>query len=445
MILISNMETYVFILLVGFTGCLFIPAGVLLHLRSHHKPIRTRSPALLLTTHWSNTISTILSIIELYFQISRMESSHFRGMFMGLIVFFHYLCYFPYILRCYRLYYIFNLDKYWDEQDSYFRRHIYRTKQSWLIKQLFVYMLAVVVLLFMTTAVKSIKKYMPSSREDSETVERISASILIIICFIEEMLFIVSVYLLRNVDDDYNMGNELVLVCFLWSSCSFFSIYRNEIWVYSGIVRNFCILIVSTMMPLAKSFTYTAFGESLTFEILQTLQLVLQHHVSLDKFEQFLTREGDIKNSRSSTDLVQNRGLEYLNFWIRCENLKFEFDRAKLAEIYNEYFTSENSAIEFPQDLEDEVHTIYNDERDIEVIFNSCQEHVFQILNTQYFPKFKKSTEYDLLVHDVAKDNIYTQRINLTSLVGIDYLVPTELTSKQKKRRLSINNSVFSL
>jgi hypothetical protein len=199
------------------------------------------------------------------------------------------------------------------------------------------------------------------------------------------------------------------------------------------------------MMPLAKSFTYTAFGESLTFEILQTLQLVLQHHVSLDKFEQFLTREGDIKNSRSSTDLVQNRGLEYLNFWIRCENLKFEFDRAKLAEIYNEYFTSENSAIEFPQDLEDEVHTIYNDERDIEVIFNSCQEHVFQILNTQYFPKFKKSTEYDLLVHDVAKDNIYTQRINLTSLVGIDYLVPTELTSKQKKRRLSINNSVFSL
>lgn len=439
------METYVFILLLSFTGCLFIPAGVLLHLRSHHKPICTRSPALLLTTHWSNTIITILSIIDLYYHIGRIGSNQFPDIFNGSLVFFHYLSYFPYILRCYRLYYIFSLDKYWDEQDSYFRKHIYRTKQSWLIKQLFVYMLAVVVLLFILMAVKNVKQYLPNSREDSTTVERVSTSIMIIICFIEELLFIVSVYLLRNVDDDYNMGNELILVCFLWSSYSFFSIYRDEIWVYSSICRNFCILLVSTMMPLVKSFTYTAFGESLTFEILQTLQLVLQHHVSLDKFERFLAREDDIKNSKSSTDLIPNRGLEYLNFWIRCENLKFEFDHGKMIEIYNEYFTSDNSAIEFPQDLEDEVHTVYNEERDIEVIFNSCQEYVFQILNTQYFPKFKKSAEYDQLVHDVAKDNIYTQRINLTSLVGIHYIVPTELTSKEKKRRLSINNSVFSL
>ena len=343
------------------------------------------------------------------------------------------------------LYYIFNLDKYWDEQDSYFKKHLYRTKQSWLIKQLFVYMLAVVVFLFISMSVHQLKQYMPSSEHDSIDVERVSTSIVIILCFIEELLFIVSVYLLRNVDDDYNMGNELVLVCFLWSSYSFFSIYRNETCVYSSIVRNFCILLVSTMMPLVKSFTYTSFGESLTFEILQTLKLVLQHRASLDKFERFLSHEGSIKNSRNSTDLLPNRGLEYLNFWIRCENLKFEFDRGKMSEIYNEYFTSDNSVIDFPQDLEDEVHKIYNEESDIEVIFSSCKEYVFQILNTQYFPKFKKSAEYDQLVHDVAKDNIYTHRINLTSLVSNDYLVPIKLTSQVKKRRLSINISGFSL
>ena len=49
---------------------------------------------------------------------------------------------------------------------------------------------------------------------------------------------------------------------------------------------------------------------------------------------------------------------------------------------------------------------------------STIQIEVFQLLNSKFFPLFKKSDEYEELLHDITRQQIYTHRIMQTSLGG---------------------------
>lgn len=124
------MQIYFVILLMGIVFLLYAVIGFMLYKRSKERNIKSRSPVLLHITHWANYLEISLAIINIFPQYgidlwNFQELSLFQS--LGLIA--HYLVFFPYILRCYRLYFVFHLDKDWAIQNNSFKRHINRTKQ----------------------------------------------------------------------------------------------------------------------------------------------------------------------------------------------------------------------------------------------------------------------------------------------------------------------------
>lgn len=399
-----------FTLLPGFI--FYVPIGVMLHLRKNHKPIRSRSPVLILTSHWSNFLSMILMTLDLFLLHDEEWNYMVRGLFKVSIIFFHYMVYTPYILRGYRLSYIFNLDKTWDEQDNNFKKNIHRISQTWLIKHLILWLLPVFVILFAISAIPEIGEFVPDTGHQDVVTSRISNSIYIFFCFLEELVFIICIYMLRNVNDDYNINKELIIVCFLWFFTSLFSAFSNDVWLIVSICRNFVLMLVSAAWPLYRSYTYGTFQENLTYEMLQTLELVLQHPVSLENFEKFIVRSSSISCESSNMKL---KGPEMLNFWLMCENLKYDWSSLKAMELYESYCIYP-SPIGIPIEISESIKNIIESGGSSEYMFRCAQEFILRALNEAYFSRFTKSHEYQELIRYVAQSNIYRSRLDLTSL-----------------------------
>lgn len=335
-----------------------------------------------------------------------------RGLYKVSIIFLHYMCYTPYILRGYRLSYIFNLDKSWDEQDNNFKKNIHRISQTWLVKHLIIWLVPVFVILFAISAIPEIGELVPDTSNEDVTKSRISTSIYMFFCFLEELVFIICIYMLRKVNDDYNINKELIIVCFLWFFSSLFSAFADEFWLIASICRNFVLMLVSSAWPLYKSYTYGTFQECLTYEMLQTLDLVLQHPISLESFERFILRSSSITCESS---IMKLKGPEMLNFWLKCENLKYDWSSLKAMELFESYCV-DPSPIGIPIEISESIKNIIEAGGSSEYMFQSAQEFILRALSEAYFTRFTKSHEYQELIRYVAQSNIYRSRLDLTSL-----------------------------
>ena len=90
------------------------------------------------------------------------------------------------------------------------------------------------------------------------------------------------IYYLRNVKDQYSMSTELGIICALWLLNSAFALLPNNYWEISSIVQNGLIMCVSSLWPLIQSFKEDSFDESLTYEILLNMELVLLNSSALN-------------------------------------------------------------------------------------------------------------------------------------------------------------------
>jgi len=343
-----------------------------------------------------------------------------RGTYKSSIIFLHYMCYIPYILRGYRLSYIFNLDKSWDDQDNNFKKNIHRISQTWLVKHLIYWLLPIFVILIVISAIPEFGEYVPDTRNEDMHATRIATSVYMIFCFIEELVFIICIYKLREVNDDYNITKELIIVCFLWFFTSVFSAFEDEIWLSASICRNFILMLVSSAWPLYKSYTYGTFQSYLTYEMLQSLVCVLQHPISLESFERFILRPNSI-----TCEITNNKvkGPEMLNFWLKCENLKYDWSSLKAIELYESYCI-DPSPIDIPYEISESIKKTIEAGGSSEYMFQPAQELALHALNAYYFSRFTKSFEYQELIRFVAQSNIYRSRLDLTSLSSNLYTEP---------------------
>lgn len=378
-----------FIVWIIISALVYIPLGVLLILRSNRKAIRNRSHTLVSIAHWSNFIESLLLQISLYLYFNNTKSSSSFDMFYQFsIIIIHYCFFFAYVLRCYRVYFIFNLDSKWDEDDNYFKQHIYRAGQRWLTKVFLICLWPVIVLATLRIIVSGINEYIPAAYEDDQgNGSYILEGIYQVIMFCEEMIFIYSVYKLRNVQDDFNMSLELAIVCVLWIITGVFSIFTQAwIWRLQVIIRNHIIMLVSSLIPLIKTLVPESFDEVITIEMLQSLELILQSQATLEAFEKFL---------KKNNERLKNGDL-YLQLWLLCEfyrhsrgeNIEGEIEKtAQMLKLHSN-------------------HVI------------SIQNEVFQALNNRFFKHFKKSEEYQEILRDINRQQIYMHRLMQTSIVG---------------------------
>ena len=404
----------------GVSLFLYLVVGGLLQSRRHLRPISSRSPWMLLISHWANFLGLCL-LYQILWDY-QTDQSWFPAFYTAAAILCHYLLYFPYLLRCYRLQFVFTLDKHWASENDYFRRHIDRSRQSWLVCILLTMMMPVLAAAVVIILVPGYVKVAPVAGDDD--VARMTEIAYIAICFIEEVLFVLAVFSLRHIEDHFKMTRELTLVCLLWLCNSVVSRYWGETWwLYECIARNWVLMLISSLWPVYKSFRGFGFSEAITSEVANSLELLLQNQFTLDYFEKFLSK-GDFSKERrdsgvpSSSAVPDHMGERLLDFWLQCEIYRNSPDLPQAQCLYIQYINPDSKTnVDLPMQLVRDVKAGIESGPDATLYLNS-QEFVFATLRDYYFALFQRSAEYSKMMREITRQEIYMNRLVLTSLHG---------------------------
>ncbi|CAG9320815.1 unnamed protein product [Blepharisma stoltei] len=380
----------IFLVWLGLCGLVYIPTGALLFWWSHTKPIRNRSPYMVSIIHWSNFFETCVFLITLYLYFHGIHHNlTLEIIFQTLQTLLHCSFIIPYLLRCYRIYFVFHLEKGWDENDSKFRKNIHKASQKWLFKIYCTSMIPVIIFASFNFIIPGFHGYFPTSYyERNATENSITEMAYLFILFVEELAFVFFVYKLKDVNDDYKMTREVTIVCLLWTLNGIVStIPSKTIWMIEGTIRNNLIMLLSSLYPVLLAAKGDSFEDVITLEVLESLELILQNELTLNAFEKALAKEIPKLTKIQSAP-------EYLQIWLKCE--------------YYQNYPSDELEKEIVLTAKALSRVQANDVENIEY-------EVYKVLSQILFPLFKKTKTYQNLLKNVVHQQIYTNRILQTS------------------------------
>ena len=275
---------------VSIFGSIYLAIGVFLIFRRNDPNVSKNSPWLLNISHWSNCFELILVLPTATEIVTNEENFEYWWQLRdsGILI-CHFLIFFSYLLRGYRLYTIFKISFIND-----FSEHLYKTSQKWLIQFLLLLLFPFIMLAAIIIFLPEVGAYFPISESGNSYETRMAAScIYITLTFIEQLVLISLVYWLRLIDDKYNMNNELVWITCFWFISPLFSTFINSnrrVWLTSIVIRNLLLMIRSSLIPIIKSFKNSKFEEPLTLDMLNSLEIILENIKTLKHFEKFLKR-----------------------------------------------------------------------------------------------------------------------------------------------------------
>ena len=383
---------------------IYVATFVILYLRSNHCYIMKRTPFLLYSSLIGGLVQNFLILSMMSFDSSYILLNYphhyktlldFRqaGILLG-----HLLLIFPYLLRSYRLYFIFHLDKNWKKEDCFFRNNIHRTGQRWLLKVLVIGLVPWIICVIIIFSSKN-GNFLPGCEiKSSDAQLNTSQCLYVLVCFSEQISMVFSLFLLRDVFDDYKMTRELgwvTIFCVLTPISPFFS-NKNQYLHIPIIIRNLFLLGRSCILPVISSFSRTNNFEIITQEMITSCELIIQSEIGLHYFEKFLSSE-----KCSLKECVHNiRGAQALQLYMKCENYLI-----------------------LP--LEEEKSSILDDIKHLGIgktgIEGNClidltKNHLLHLLKSEYFDKFMMSKQYLRLKRLVINQEIFIGRILQTSL-----------------------------
>lgn len=419
---ISSLKMWVRFILMILYAIIYTITGGLLVCRANNEPLCRRSPWLVFISHIANLIEVefILLTLSIYEADNGSDLGYLR-LYQAVMLISHYLFYFPYLLRCYRLYFVFKLGQHWHDTDLPFYELRHRASQNWLIKVLICMMFPVLVASFCLFFIPQLTSIYPAtySPDDPDSVTLMQAST-ILIAFFRELIFIFAVWKLREVNDDFAMTYELSTVCLLWMTNSFIltPLFPLKTWLYSCIIRNFLIMCVSSIWPIYKSFGKHAIHVPLTIEALRSLDLVLQNEASCEAFSNYLkTGYFELELARLSfkpQSFHQQEGYWLLEFWLECEVFKHNFTSEKAHSIIERYLG--RGLLNLPSNIRSsllDASLLKNPS-----LFNDAQDYAFKMLSDYYFQLFQRSMPYSFLAAEITRQDIRLNRLASTSFIG---------------------------
>lgn len=382
-------------------GSVYLLISLVLFFRSNKQCVISRSPLILQVSHWAN-------FSEIIFTLVIISSSELNLTDSSQLVFWliesgmqssHYLMGFCYIVRGYRLYFIFNLGATWEDADSNFFKQRHRASQRWSLLLLVlmispVFLLCLTIILILAINEDAIHLYVKD-----EGGLRTNGHFMVIVAleFLLELALIILIYILRIVEDEFQMTKELVFITLCLSSNTIVSIFAhvNRSFLYIYLAVNLCLMVVTSIWPIFSSFTRQGSFQMITQEILSSLQLILQHPVSLDTFEKFLQTE-------------DAEGVKILEIYLSCElfqNNKSREIGVKLMEKINNL----DSVIP--------CFDLKSVDLDDENCFNTVLNHCLIILEDDYYHRFRISPEIEWLKGVIRRQEIFSNRISETSFM----------------------------
>lgn len=400
----------------------------LFYLRSKSGLILKRSPLFVLISQLGALSQSIIILSQLlqtsekfYIQAEKHHGLIFRFRQAGLLL-AHYLIFAPYLIRCYRLHFLFSLDANWDSQDSFFSQHKYRVEQKWLLKLLIGCSTPVLLLIALIFISKPVSCFIPGSELAKTKLEHdLSECSYILLCFLEQVSLVFAGYLLRHVKDDYKVSSELWFITIAWVITPIFPFVKenDSQYVIPILIRDVCMLIRSCVYPLIMSFFTPVHFEIVTLEMISSLDLVLQSEIPLEYFEEFLVNL-NTNSALEKENLLD--GVALLDLYMKCENFL----------VGPEMWTGN----EIIKDLEKNIPG-HSASISPNSIYRS-KKVIFEILNTEFFCQFLNSPNYQKLRRQTIKQEIYLGRIFQTSLQCKFYLatVVSRRKSAQQLARL---------
>ena len=389
------------LILVALTAAVFLLVGILLFIRRNRREISIRSPWLLLCSHIGNMCEQISLLLKLSGHLPK-HNMHWSNA-IGII--FHFLYYFPYLLRGYRLHFVFysQLD-HMPANDAYFLQHIRQSQQIWLVVILVCIMLPLSILVVVTQVELDLGSYSPSSY----TFESVYIGVL----FTEELIFVLMIYSLRHVEKEYGMNRELVIVCVLWFFNSGFSL-RSKIWFWDTelLVRNFVIMCVSVLYPLIKSYRQPEMKETLTLSTLYSVPLVLQNELSFEYFESFLqSKNYSLCAHPTKEEAMESAGYTVLNLYMMCKVYIHSTTACPAEQLLGELDAFQGGYSLLPEELVQVARKELREKEGNLEGANALQSFLYELLRTFYFPMFQRSPLFGALCKEVEQAEFRSRR-----------------------------------
>jgi hypothetical protein len=388
-------------------GFYTILAAILL-LRRHRKEISSRSPWLLTCSHAGNAIQGASFLVQI------LGTSYQKQAVAIPQIFSHFLFYFPFILRGYRLYFVFYSDLGESNKGhNYFLRHLKRSRQVWLLGLLAVLMVPVVLL---CAGLVMLNRWETNVYNEEEG-PGLFALVYIAVTFAEQVVLVIGIYALRHVDRDYSMSRELVFICVLWYFNLLFSYHTNLwYWTCEVLARNTVIMCVSVLLPVIQSYKRPEMKETLTLQSLRALPVILENPLPHDYFQQFLRTRSPKTPLTVLDSELELAGDTVLDLYLRCQIYQ---DRPSLSaaeetiqELHN--FSEEFSIL--PSELLQQINL--RSQGPTSELLVPAENFLWELLETHYFPLFQQSVLFNSLCRFVEQSELRAGRVNSTSLGG---------------------------
>lgn len=360
----------------------FLTSGVLICKRKKLRVFKVRSPNLIQISHWCNFAETLIVIYAVEVNKSDL-STEWITVFTTFAHFItHYLFFIPFLLRSYRLYVIFNLDQNWSSADKSMRINMKRTREGWLIKVLIVISTPFVFILVLAYIFSPLHFIVINGSQASDRGAELPAHIIsVFLIFIEQMCSVIAVYAIRNINDDFSMKTELILVNMTWIITSPNNIFGSySVYAYQILLRNNIVCAVSSIYPLYKSMKAEIFEVPITEEVLHSLALILSNKLTFESFEDFLMK--------NEIEYKHHLGTNYLELWVKCEYL---------LNVNDPSIMMPPLASTFGLPLTD---------------IRGIRDVTFQALDLYFYPLFKASEHFNSCLREVNKQNLYNSRMN---------------------------------
>lgn len=389
----------IFWIVFAILGSVYSVVSILLFFRSNKQCVVSRSPLIVQVSHWSNLSEIIFTMMIMFSTDLGLDRSSqlIFWLIESAVQISHYMMGFSYLVRGYRLYFIFNLGKSWQDEDSTFFINRHRASQRWsivllciLITPLLFFCIVIIIILgFDESAI-------PLFIADSGGLRTAGHFMVIMVFeFLLELALIILIYCLRIVEDEFQMTKELIFVTIMLSLTTIISIFahinREFLFVYVSV--NFSLMLASSICPIVLSYTRQGSLYMISQEILNSFQLILQHPLTLDTFERFLQK-----------DSIE--GANLLEIYLSCELFQELKTRQIGVKLLEKIIGLENPVPSFQ---------VKDVDLDDENCFNCVLNYCLITLEDDYYHRFRISEEFAWLKRMIRRQEIFMNRIQLTS------------------------------
>eukprot|EP00743_Colponemidia_sp_Colp-15_P004384 GILK01004728.1.p1 GENE.GILK01004728.1~~GILK01004728.1.p1 ORF type:complete len:435 (+),score=25.82 GILK01004728.1:76-1305(+) len=319
----------------------------------------------------------------------------------------HPLLFLPYLFRCYRLYFVFNLNAEKLTTNLQYYKARYRAKESFLLHIFFLCMVPFIVYSALEYCLHV--QWTPAPFFGCQEDDNFQASTSLFwlgLFILQALTLLVAVFVLRRIQDEFNINSELKIICLIWGIYTFVTTAleltgAHSVFAYTvlSISRSVLVQIVSCAVPLVQSYLAPPIPIWSTSDTVESLDRLLRDPVGIVYFQKYLVNQFSVEN---------------LLFWVEVELFKDltpldpEVQVEKVQHILNSYFTPEAKLQLRGIPDEFKVQLLSKANAPHRAMFNAVQQFVFDRMEQEVYPRFRESSVCQELKAELrSQENLY--------------------------------------